>query len=86
MTDTQPFEALEAKITQVLERLKALHTERNELQKQVTAWQSRCEEAKRQLDEVSRERDSLRHNQRDHEQEELIRTKIAALLAKLEAA
>ncbi len=84
--DTQPIEALEAKIAQVLERLNSLQAERNELQKQVTAWQTRCEETSRQLDEISRERDALKRNQRNVEQEELIRSKITALLAKLEAA
>jgi FtsZ-binding cell division protein ZapB len=86
LIDTQPFEALEAKIAQVLERLTTLQAERNELQKQVTAWQSRSEETARQLDEISREREALKRNQRNPEQEELIRTKITALLAKLEAA
>jgi len=84
--DTQPIEALEGKIAQVLERLTTLQAERNELQKQVTAWQSRSEETARQLDEISRERDALKRNQRNLEQEELIRAKITALLAKLEAA
>ena len=86
MIDSQPIEALEAKIAKVLERLSALQAERAELQKQVTTWQSRYEETARQLDELSRERDALKRNQRDPEQEELIRTKITALLAKLEAA
>jgi FtsZ-binding cell division protein ZapB len=84
--DTQPIEALEAKISQVLEHLAALQSERNELQKQVAELQSQHQAAARQLDELSRERDALKRNQRDPQQEELIRTKITALLAKLEAA
>ena len=63
-----------------------LQSERNELQKQISAWESRCEETARQLELVTRERDALKRNQRDPQQEELIRTKITALLAKLEAA
>jgi len=86
LIDPQPFEALETKIGQVLDRLSVLQSERNELQKQASMWQSRYEETARQLDEISRERDSLKRNQRDSGQEELIRTKITALLAKLEAA
>ena len=86
MIDTKPFEALESKIAQVLERLGTVQAERNELQKQVASWQSRYEEAARQLDDMQRERETLKRNQRDPEQEELIRTKITALLAKLEAA
>ena len=63
-----------------------LQSERNELQKQISAWESRCEETASQLELVTRERDALKRNQRDPQQEELIRTKITALLAKLEAA
>ncbi len=84
--DTQPIEALEAKIAQVLERLGSLQAERNELQKQVSAWQTRYEETSHQLDEIRQEREVLKRNQRNTEQEELIRSKITALLAKLEAA
>ena len=86
LIDTQPIDALETKIAQVLERLVTLQSERNELQKQISAWESRCEETARQLELVTRERDALKRNQRDPQQEELIRTKITALLAKLEAA
>ncbi len=84
--DSLPFEALETKINLVLDRLKTLQTEKNELQKQVEIWQSRCQEAEERLDELTRERDALAQNQRNPEQEELIRTRITALLAKLEAA
>jgi len=86
LIDTQPIDALETKIAQVLERLVTLQSERNELQKQISAWESRCEETARQLELVTRERDALKRNQRDPQQEELIRTKITALLAKLWAA
>lgn len=84
--DAKPFEALEAKITLVLERLKTTQTEKSALQEEVSLWRSRYEEAVQQLEELSRERDSLKKNQRDPETEELIKTKISALLAKLEAA
>ena len=86
MIDTKPLEALESKITQILERVQKLQVERNELQSQFAALQTQCDETTRQLEEVARERDTLKRNQRDVEQEELIRTKITALLAKLEAA
>ena len=65
MIDTQPIDALETKIAQVLERLVTLQSERNELQKQISAWESRCEETARQLELVTRERDALKRNQRD---------------------
>ncbi len=84
--DTKSLEILETKIAQVLERVQTLQSERNALQQQAATWQSQYEETAKQLDAVTRERDSLRHNQRDPEQEELIRSKITALLAKLEAA
>ena len=86
MIDTKPLETLEMKIAQVLERVQSLQTERGELQRQLATLRAQCDEATRQLDEVARERDALRRNQRDPEQEELIRSKITALLAKLEAA
>jgi FtsZ-binding cell division protein ZapB len=84
--DAKPFDALEAKINLVLERLKTAQTEKSSLQEEVALWRSRYEDATNQLEELSRERDSLKKNQRDPETEELIRTKISALLAKLEAA
>jgi FtsZ-binding cell division protein ZapB len=84
--NTESFEALEAKIIEVLGRLKSLQAEKSELQKQVDALQARVQDAARQVEELTHERDALRSNQRDVEQEELIRSKITALLNKLEAA
>jgi FtsZ-binding cell division protein ZapB len=84
--DAQPFETLEVKIIEVLERLKTLQIEKSELQKQLEVLQGRYEEAAQQVAELTQEREILRRNQRDTEQEELIRTKISALLAKLESA
>jgi FtsZ-binding cell division protein ZapB len=80
------FEALEAKINEVVDRLAALNAEKAELAKHVELWRSRYEEAARRIDELTTERDMLRGNQRDTQQEELIRSKIAALLTKLETA
>jgi len=80
------FEALEAKINEVVDRLTVLNAEKTELAKHVELWRSRYEEAARQIDELKTERDMLRGNQRDTQQEELIRSKIAALLTKLETA
>jgi chorismate mutase len=86
LIDLTSIDVLESKIAQVLERLSSMQAERSDLLRQVTEWKSRYEETGRQLEEVSRERDTLKRNQRDPEQEELVRTKITALLAKLEAA
>jgi len=84
--DARSFETLEAKINEVLERLGTLQAEKQELQRQVEVWRGRVEEAERKIEELTREKDALRLNQRDTEQEELIRSKIEALLSKLEAA
>jgi FtsZ-binding cell division protein ZapB len=84
--DTKSFEALEAKISQVVDRLKNLQSEKLELVKQIENLQARCDETARQVEELTREREVLKRNQRDTDQEELIRSKIAALLTKLETA
>ena len=84
--ESMSFEVLESKINLVLERLKTLQAEKAELQREADTWRQRYEEAAGQLEELTRERDSLAQNQRDPEQEELIRAKISALLSKLEAA
>jgi FtsZ-binding cell division protein ZapB len=86
LLDQKSLETLENRINVVLDRLQTLQTEKLELQQQVESWQSRYEDAARRVEELSHECESLKNNQRDLEQEQLIRTKITALLAKLEAA
>lgn len=86
VVDSEAFEALEEKITQVVDRLKTVQGEKLELQKQLDVMRAQCEEAARQVEELTREREALKRNQRNTEQEELIRSKISALLAKLETA
>ncbi len=86
LVDSKSFEALESKIGDVLDRLKTVQVEKLELQRQLEVVQAQYEEAARQVDELTRERDVLKRNQRNVEQEELIRSKISALLAKLETA
>ena len=84
--DSQSFEVLEDKISLIVDRLKTVQVEKLELQQQLEVMRAKYEEAARQLDELTRERDTLKRNQRNLEQEELIRSKITALLAKLETA
>jgi FtsZ-binding cell division protein ZapB len=84
--DQRSLETLESRINAVLDRLQTLQTEKQELQQQVASLQSRYEDAARRVDELTSECEGLRSNQRDLEQEQVIRTKITALLAKLEAA
>ena len=84
--DPKSLETLELKISQVLERVKSLQSEKLELQKQVADLQSRWESAAQQVEQLTRECDVLKRNQRDVKQDELIRSKITALLAKLDSA
>jgi FtsZ-binding cell division protein ZapB len=84
LVDMKPFEVLEEKINQVLTKLEILQTEKKELEEKALDWKTRYEEAAAKLDEITRERDDLKQNQRDTSQEDLIRSKISALLAKLE--
>jgi len=86
LVDPKSLETLELRISQILDKLKILQDEKLELQKQVATLQTRYNEAVAKADELSRECESLKHNQRDVKQEELIRSKIAALLTKLEGA
>jgi len=84
--DPKSLETLELKISQVLERVKTLQSEKQELQKQVADLHSRYEEAAQRVAELTRECEVLQRNQRDVTQDELIRSKITALLAKLDSA
>jgi len=84
--DPKSLETLELKISQVLERVKMLQSEKQELQKQVAGLQSRYDEAAQQVEQLTRECEVLKRNQRDVKQDELIRSKITALLAKLDSA
>jgi FtsZ-binding cell division protein ZapB len=84
--DPKFLETLELKISQVLERVQMLQSEKQELQKQVADLHSRSEEAAQRVAELTRECEALRRNQRDVKQDELIRSKITALLAKLDGA
>ncbi|MCX6600877.1 MAG: hypothetical protein NT025_04875 [bacterium] len=84
--DPKSLETLELKISQVLERVQMLQSEKQELQKQVADLHSRYDEAAQQVEQLTRECEVLRRNQRDVRQDEFIRSKITALLAKLDGA
>lgn len=84
--DTQAFDILEQKVSQVLERLNKLRSENDELRTQVQEWEARYKEAVDKLEDVGRERDKFADNQRDGTKEELIRRKVEELLSRLEAA
>ena len=84
--DTQAFDILEQRVTQVLDKLNRLRSENDGLRQQVQEWESRYEEANTKLDSLTRERDKLMENQPDQEKEERIRQKVVELLARLEEA
>ena len=84
--DTQAFDILEQKVSQVLEKLGRLQSENEKLRSQAKDWETRYKEASQKLEGVTRERDSLAENQRDVDKDERIRQKVAELLARLEAA
>jgi FtsZ-binding cell division protein ZapB len=86
LVDSQTFEALESKIGEVLDRMKTVQAEKLELQSQLETLRTQYDDAARRVDELTRECDMLKQNQRNLGQEELIRSKISALLAKLETA
>ncbi len=84
--DTQAFDTLEQKVTQVLEKLGRLRSENDELRQQVQEWEARYKELHTQLEGLTRERDKLAENQRDEKKEERIRQKVVELLSRIEAA
>jgi FtsZ-binding cell division protein ZapB len=86
LVDSRSFEVLEHKIIEVLDRLKTVQEEKADLQRQFDALKAQYDESAQQVEDLTREREVLQRNQRNVEQEELIRSKISALLAKLETA
>ncbi|MBU0691452.1 cell division protein ZapB [bacterium] len=83
--DLESFEILEQKIGKILQKVEALKEEKGELQERYNDLQSRYTQISRELEETREERDSMKSNQRDKEQEALIRSKITALLEKIES-
>jgi predicted nuclease with TOPRIM domain len=84
--DTQALDVLEQKVGQILERLKSLRTENDELRNAVQQWEARYQEISTKLEDITRERDELAGNQRDTAKEERVRHKVTELLSRLEAA
>lgn len=83
--DLESFEILEQKIGKILQKVETLKAEKGELQERYNDLQSRYTQISRELEETREERDSMKANQRDKEQEALIRNKITALLEKIES-
>ena len=83
--DLESFEILEKKIGKILQKVDTLKTEKGELQERYNDLQSRYTQVTRELEETREQRDSMKANLRDPEQEALIRSKITALLDKIES-
>ena len=83
--DLESFEILEKKIGKILQKVDSLKTEKGELQERYNDLQSRYTQVARELEETREQRDSMKANLRDPEQEALIRSKITALLDKIES-
>lgn len=84
--DIQTFDALDQKVTRLLTKLNDLQSQNRELEGMVETLRTQQSAAAQELDLLRRKCASLEENQRDPHREELIRSRIAALLDKLEAA
>jgi len=87
--ESSPLEALEAKVSQVMERMGTLRTENEELRKTNQDLEARCGDLEKALDEtkhslatMEKERAGWMTGQK--EKEEKIRAKVSSLLEKLE--
>lgn len=84
--DIRSLDALDEKIGRLLQKLETMQDDRARLEREVTELSDRYANAMKELDTARKRAAELEENQRDVGQEELIRSKIAALLSKLEAA
>jgi chromosome segregation ATPase len=84
--DIRSLDALDEKIGRLLQKLETMQDDRARLEREVNELSDRYTNAMKELDTARKRTADLEENQRDPGQEELIRSKIAALLSKLEAA
>ncbi|MBK6910148.1 MAG: cell division protein ZapB [bacterium] len=84
--DIQTLDALDQKIARLLDKMAELQDENRRVSGELATLRSEFTQSQKDLDESRRKCDSLLENQRDPQKEELIRTRISALLEKLEAA
>ncbi|MBK6766815.1 MAG: cell division protein ZapB [bacterium] len=84
--DIQTFDALDQKISRLLSKLTELQTQNQSLESEVAKLRSQHAVSTTELETLRRKCAALEENQRDPQREELIRSRIAALLDKLEVA
>ena len=82
----QAHDAIEQEIARLLDKMAELQDENRRVSGELATLRSEFTQSQKDLDESRRKCDSLLENQRDPQKEELIRTRISALLEKLEAA
>lgn len=84
--DIQTLDALDQKIARLLTKLTELQTENRKITGELNTLRQQHDVAVKELDDTKRKCEKLSENQRDPQTEEIIRTRISALLEKLEAA
>ncbi|MCB9357071.1 MAG: cell division protein ZapB [Calditrichaeota bacterium] len=84
--DIQTFDALDQKVTRLLNKMSELQTRNRELETELSELRSDQTVSEQELKDLRQKCASLEENQRDPQREELIRTRISALLEKLETA
>lgn len=84
--DIQTLDALDQKIARLLTKLSELQDENKKITGELNTLRQQHELSIKDLDDTRRRCEALKDNQRDPQKEELIRTRISALLEKLEAA
>jgi chromosome segregation ATPase len=84
--DIQTLDALDQKIARLLTKLTELQDENRKITGELTTLRQQQAQTVKDLEESRRKCETLEENQRDPQKEELIRTRISALLEKLEAA
>lgn len=84
--DIQTLDALDQKIARLLGKLTELQEENRRVAGELSTLRADQVQAQKDLEEARKRCEALEENQRDPQKEELIRTRISALLEKLEAA
>ncbi len=84
--DIQTLDALDQKIARLLTKLTELQDDNKKISSELTTLRQQHDVTVKELDDTKRKCDKLSENQRDAQTEELIRTRISALLEKLETA
>ncbi|MBL0060214.1 MAG: cell division protein ZapB [bacterium] len=84
--DIQTLDALDQKIARLLTKLTELQAENKKMSSELNTLRQQHDVTVKELDDTKRKCDKLSENQRDVQTEELIRTRISALLEKLETA